>query len=493
MMSTVDVADDHDGHVHRLVALLLALAVVASACGGSDGVSSADVASDASPVGEASSEEGDPSGDQAVVEPDPSTAVDESTPVATAAPAPTAAPGPTATSEPAATPEPEPVVQLAPAAEYTWRQVADEAPWGRRAGLRVIELDGAFFLLGGRTPRDSTLPGDSDIFSDVWRSDDLGVTWTQIVESGGDHWAPRAYFQAVHKDDRIVVLGGQDYGLMENPFCELLEQGLRPSPSLGIDPDAPCPEFLPTSDFFNDVWASADGVAWEQLTDDAPWTERAGLSAEVLGDHIYVLGGSTNDDSSIIGPSGPTRLYYNDVWRSADGTEWELLTSDAPWSPRAGASLVAFDGALWLFGGEIGFTCDPLPDCEPPYFNDVWRSTNGIDWELIDESAGWSPRPGHQCEALADEVVCFGGFGLIENPMDQWTTADGAEWELLNAAPWNVTDQADVKYDFDSIVVVTDAGPEVFTFGGDRETFDFSDPDNWLRVDDDVWRFGPAS
>ena len=28
--------------------------------------------------------------------------------------------------------------------------------------------------------------------------------------------------------------------------------------------------------------------------------------------------------------------------------------------------------------------------------------------------------------------------------------------------------------------------------GGDRETFDFDDPDNWLRVDDDVWIFGPA-
>ena len=29
----------------------------------------------------------------------------------------------------------------------------------------------------------------------------------------------------------------------------------------------------------------------------------------------------------------------------------------------------------------------------------------------------------------------------------------------------------------------------VITVGGDRETFDFDDPENYLRVDDDVWLF----
>ena len=30
----------------------------------------------------------------------------------------------------------------------------------------------------------------------------------------------------------------------------------------------------------------------------------------------------------------------------------------------------------------------------------------------------------------------------------------------------------------------------IYTFGGDRETFDFTDPANYLRVDNDVWRYG---
>lgn len=147
------------------------------------------------------------------------------------------------------------------------------------------------------------------------------------------------------------------------------------------------------------------------------------------------MGGSTNDDSSIIGPDGTKRIYYNDVWRSTDGAIWQLVT----------------------------------------------------------EQAGWSARPWHHCEVLDTQVLCFGAFGLIENPIDQWRTTEGGGWELLTGAPWNVADHTEVKYDFDSIVVETDGVPVVLTFGGDRETFDFSDPDNWLRGDDDVWRFGPPT
>ena len=376
-------------------------------------------------------------------------------------------------------------------AGYEWEQVVDDAPWGGRAGLRVLEFDDALFVLGGRTPRDSTVPGDSDIHGDVWRSGDGGVSWDLINDgTGTDHWPARAYFQAAVLGEEMFVVGGQDFGLEENPFCELLEQGMEPPAWLDIDPEAPCPEFLPTSNFFNDVWASSDGVTWEQRTDAAPWRGRAGLSVAALDGYLYVLGGSHNDDSSIIGANGPRREYYNDVWRSADGSEWELMTDAAPWDPRAGASVVEFDGEIWLFGGEVGFTCEPLPDCEPPYFNDVWRSVDGAEWTQVTEAAAWSPRPGHQCEVVRDGFVCFGGFGLIENPIDVWTSPDGEHWTLLAGAPWDAASPDEARYDFDSISVGEPGSERIITVGGDRETFDFDDPDNWLRVDDDVWSFG---
>ena len=156
---------------------------------------------------------------------------------------------------------------------------------------------------------------------------------------------------------------------------------------------------------------------------------------------------------------------------------------------RAGAATVVKGGSMYLLGGEVGFTCPPgQPDCTPPYFNDVWRSTNGKKWKRMTGSAGWSPRPGHKCEVLGKQIVCFGGFGLPVNPTDVWSSTNGRTWRQLPGTAWNAASPDEIKYDFDTTVVGKGRKAAIHTFGGDRETFDFSNPSNYLRVDNDVWR-----
>ncbi len=178
------------------------------------------------------------------------------------------------------------------------------------------------------------------------------------------------------------------------------------------------------------------------------------------------------------------------------------MTDDAPWAPRAGGIAVAKNGWLYLIGGEEGFICLPGLQC-PPYFNDVWRTRDGANWELVTAQAEWSPRPGHQCVVLSNQFVLFGGFGLSldpndpfapANPMDVWVSKTGKNWVQVSDSPWNATEPADIKYDFDALVSRgREQRPAIFTFGGDRETFDFSDPLNYLNVDADVWRFAPPA
>lgn len=340
---------------------------------------------------------------------------------------------------------------------FVWTEINGDAPWQRRAGLHVVELNNRLFLMGGRTPLDSPLPIIADIWADVWVSDDRGVSWDKILDSDTEgHWPERAYFQAVTLNGFMYVLGGQNSG------------------------------FDPT--FYNDVWRSTDGVAWTQMTANAGWDTRAGLRAVTFRNEIYIFGGSQNDDEAIVEIGDPpVRILYNDVWKSADGAEWTQMTDDAPWEPRAGAVVVVKGDYMILLGGEEGFVCDP-PDC--PYFNDVWRSKDGAEWELVTAAAGWSPRPGHQCGVVSDKIVCFGGFGQPTNPMDVWVSDDGEEWEQISDSPWNATSSYDVKYDFDSLVLRQGLrGPAaIYTFGGDREA-SFVAPDPSL-VDHDVWSFG---
>lgn len=370
-------------------------------------------------------------------------------------------------------------------ADFDWDLLTDDPGWAPRAGLQAVELRNTFFIMGGRTPLDpavNPIPGASTFYSDVWASRDQGRTWTEVLPSGGDDvWEPRGYFQAVTKGGRMYVLGGQDFNMIPNP-----------------DPDGP--PFLPASQFFNDVWSSKDGVHWDLLTAEAPWHGRAGLSAAVFDGEIYVMGGSFNDDPAIIG-GPPVRVYFNDVWKSRDGVNWEQMTPEAPWAPRAGGIAVAKGDWLYMVGGEDGFTCIPGGRC-PPYYNDVWRTKDGANWEVVTEEAEWSSRPGHQCVVLNNQFVLFGGFGLSPdpqnpfapaNPMDVWVSDDGASWTQVSDSPWNAEGPEDIKYDFDALVAAgggVGGSPAIFTFGGDRETFNFADPENYLRVDDDVWRFG---
>lgn len=382
---------------------------------------------------------------------------------------------------------------------WEWKEVNENAPWNARAGLQALEYRGDFYIFGGRTPISPLIvnvPGASTIWGDVWKSNNNGKTWKRILETNDNtHWPARAYFQAVNKGKYMYIIGGQNFNIIDNPaypFCN------------------PCPPKIPKSDFFNDVWRSENGVHWTNMTKDMPsasrWSVRAGLSAVVFKDEIYVMGGSVNDDASIT-PQGPARIYYNDVWKSKNGRDWECLTKKAPWAPRAGGIAIVKNGYIYMIGGEDGFTCNPFTPRCPPYYNDVWRTKDGVCWELVTAAAPWSSRPGHQVVVAENHFVLFGGFGLdlqfdpinnpgkpyvASNPMDMWVSRDGEKWKKLTHLPWNAKSPKDIKYDFDALVVKSDGENKkdaIYTFGGDRETFDFTDFTNYLNVDNDVWKF----
>jgi hypothetical protein len=167
--------------------------------------------------------------------------------------------------------------------------------------------------------------------------------------------------------------------------------------------------------------------------------------AVVFQDRIWILGG--------------TQKYYfgddsdlkNDVWSSSDGVQWELATDKAPWSPRAYLGAVVHNGKLWVLGGG-----NYLPNYQVKH--DVWSSADGVHWELATDAAPWSPRIWFSAATFRDRLWVLGGWSNnpSKNWNDVWTSADGKTWTEFKAETiWTPRHEHSVYVHQDKLWVVT--------------------------------------
>ena len=167
------------------------------------------------------------------------------------------------------------------------------AAWPARQGHQVVVHNDRMYLLGGNVGGNRR---------DVWSSTD-GRIWSF---EGNANWDGRYLHQAVSHQGRLYVLGGDD--------------GNRR----------------------NDVWSSVDGKSWqiEKGNNGDFWNARRHHQVVSYDGLLYVMGG--------IGQNLSTR--YNDVWSSADGKIWMQVTMNAAWSARGAPQAVVFPPPLVMWG-----------------------------------------------------------------------------------------------------------------------------------------------
>ena len=179
-----------------------------------------------------------------------------------------------------------------------------------------------------------------------------------------------------------------------------------------------------------DVWSSVDGKEWIKVTSDAPW-KHSDLSMSITyHDQMWFMGGWYNGRL-------PDHSASNAVWSSTDGAEWKEVTPQADWTPRMASALIVFQDKMWLLGGIE----DYYFGTEASLKNDVWTSTDGKDWTLVTEQAPWAPRAYHQAAVVGDRLYVMGGGNYVPGYVaynDVWSTTDGVEWREETAqAPWS--------------------------------------------------------
>jgi hypothetical protein len=197
---------------------------------------------------------------------------------------------------------------------WEWMNRDRPVPWGPRVLHYTFVFKNRIWVLGGQT-LPPFAPHEEIFYRDIWNSAD-GIQWERVTPIE-PYWSARGAIDgSVIFKDRIWVLGG---GVYETPQS-------------------------PEPKFYNDVWSSADGVRWTRHLAAAPWPPRRYHSVAVFDDRMWVLQGFLEQGK---GRSG----NRNDVWYSADGVAWHELPA-TPWRPRHAASVFVYNDALWVVAGK---------------------------------------------------------------------------------------------------------------------------------------------
>lgn len=222
-------------------------------------------------------------------------------------------------------------------------------------------------------------------------------------------------------------------------------------------------------------------LTWTQIVKNSEWSDRYDHEATAFKNKLWILGGYNPGQVS-----GDT--YYEDVWSSNDGEYWDLVIEDAPWKGRRGHQVVVFDDgngeAMFLIGG---FSVDEATGYRQ-YNNDVWRSIDGVNWNLIKERTypdinsdqDWFPRMYHKCvisnQGGVDYIYLIAGRTMLEGHdsryateyfNDAWRSVDAINWERLPNNDFGIRAEHAVAVDGDGNIYIN-GGVHGIIFEGDN-------------------------
>lgn len=196
----------------------------------------------------------------------------------------------------------------------------------------------------------------------------------------------------------------------------------------------------------SEVWRSADGETWQLLTAAPGWGARGAHGCLFMGGKIYVFGGSNEGGT-----------YYNDCWSSADGISWTQETAAAGWGSRHQMGYCVHDNKLYISGGY-----NPAGGGVGTFYADVWSSTNGSTWSLVDTNFGASIRQ-HSMVSFLGDLWIYGGNDSNIGPHNTiWhSDNDGVSWV-------NEGSMGFLRYDMSA--VVNDTATQLVLIGGRTNT-----------------------
>jgi hypothetical protein len=333
---------------------------------------------------------------------------------------------------------------------FTWTQVTKNAQWSNRQDFPAVAYQGKLWIFGGYYAGE--MKGDT-YHEDVWNSVD-GKNWERVQDSAPWHG---------RRGHTVTVF---DDGTGEAMY---LTGGFEVNESNGY------------RQYTNDVWKSTDGKNWQQIkertypeSDTAgDWFPRMNHTVVVAGQgkkFMYLIGGSTMRES---GNAVYSMMYFNDVWRSADGIHWENMHSE-DYGIRAGhaATVDPETGRIYIQGGNHGVIFESRNgETQPlPNWQWLWSSDDGVHWTAEDDTAGldqgYLNRAEHQMAFYRNTLYVFSGCTIspvhFHFSLPEYVTTWKREGETSWSVDSNGTD-IDARYSY----ALVEFDHKIWILGGD--------------------------
>jgi hypothetical protein len=185
--------------------------------------------------------------------------------------------------------------------------------------------------------------------------------------------------------------------------------------------------------FRGKMWLTDNKDAFYMSADGKTWEQ---VAAGIPPFGRAGAGGAVFRDRMWILGGRKGSAVYNDVWSSSDGVNWMCELKEAPWSRRHffGVLVVVFKDKLWILGGAI--------QAYHPFraYTDVWSSSDGRNWTKVSDGP-WLPRMWNTAVVYRDRMWLIGGFRADptwNNFNDVWYSADGVNWrQMLSPRVWS--------------------------------------------------------
>ena len=195
------------------------------------------------------------------------------------------------------------------------------------------------------------------------------------------------------------------------------------------------------------------GIIWEEIkTNTSPesdsksdWSPRFNHRCEVLNQegksYIYLIAGASIDQGT---PAYLGMTYFNDVWRSENGVDWEKLdTQDFGIRAEHSTTVDLLNGKMYMQGGTYGSWDANETHLDKPVYQwqDLWSSMDGIHWdaENDDEEFPQSYLYRTQHQIVHYEGYIWGFPGKNSTSVHYSKNPDTyAIWKVDNKGNWTV-------------------------------------------------------